>query len=166
MLQNFFKIIFQYIILVVHLDIQIKQIDMEYTAKQIEKAKQNYKSFLVVRTVDSFDPEIIGWSQAEQRCEYHNNIVSGILSGNKDLEKEWKLFFLNEEVKKDRKNADVKAKLNANKEASSDILAPIKELKKLGEFSKWLNTAGNPFRKENFSKKYTQASVDTFLQTL
>lgn len=139
---------------------------MEYTAKQIENAKANYNAMLVIRTVESYEPQYIGWAAAEQRCEFHNNIVSSILAGNKELEKEWKLFFLKEEVKADQKVAESKAKLAANKEASADILAPIKSAKKLVEFGKWLNTSGNQFRKEHFSKKYTAASVNTFLQTI
>jgi hypothetical protein len=74
---------------------------MTYTEKQIENAKANYTSFLQVRTVESFEPQYIGYSAAEQRCDFHNKIVSEILAGNKDLEKEWKLFFLKEEVKSD-----------------------------------------------------------------
>lgn len=136
---------------------------MNYTAEQIENAKRNYNSFLVIRTVESFDPKYVGWNTAEQRCDYHNRIVSQIKSGNKELEKEWKMFFLNEQVKSDRKIAESKAKLNANKEASADILAPVKSAKKIGEYGKWLNTAGNPFRKEHFSKKYTQESVSAFM---
>ena len=139
---------------------------MNYTAKQIENAKRNYNAMLVIRTVESYEPQYIGWNEAEQRCEFHNNIVREILAGNTELEKKWKLFFLNEEVKADQKAAESKAKLNANKEASADILAPIKAAKKIGEFGKWLNTAGNPFRKEHFSKKYTQESVNAFLATL
>lgn len=139
---------------------------MEYTAKQIENAKANYNSMLVIRTVESYEPQYIGWNTAEQRCEFHNNIVTSILAGNKELEKEWKLFFLKEEVKADQKAAASKAKLIANKEASADILSPIKSAKKLVEFGKWLNTSGNQFRKEHFSKKYTQASVNAFLQTI
>ena len=139
---------------------------MEYTAKQIENAKANYNAMLVIRTVESYEPQYIGWAAAEQRCEFHNNIVTSILSGNKELEKEWKFFFLKEEVKADQKQAESKAKLTANKEASADILAPIKSAKKLVEFGKWLNTSGNQFRKEHFSKKYTQASVNAFLQTI
>lgn len=136
---------------------------MIYTETQIENAKKAYNAMLQYRTVESYQPEFIGWNTAEQRCEYHNNIVREILNGNKELEKEWKLFFLKEEVKAEQKAAESKAKLAANKEASADILAPIKAAKKVGEFGKWLNTSGNPFRKEHFSKKYTQASVNAFL---
>ena len=139
---------------------------MEYTAKQIENAKKNYNAMLVLRTVESYEPQYIGWATAEQRCEHHNRIVTEILSGNKELEKEWKLFFLNEEVKKYQKLDESKAKLIANKEASADVLSPIKSIKKLGDFGKWLNTSGNPFRKEHFSKKYTSESVNAFLATL
>ncbi len=139
---------------------------MEYTAKQIENAKRNYNAMLVIRTVESYEPQYIGWAAAEQRCEHHNRIVSEIRNGNKELEREWKLFFLNEEVKADKKEAASKAKLAANKEASADILAPIKKLRKLGDFGKWLNTAGNPFRKQHFNKKYTVEAVNAFLQTI
>ena len=69
-------------------------------------------------------------------------------------------------VKSDKKQAESRAKLTANKEASADILAPIKSAKKLVEFGKWLNISGNQFRKEHFSKKYTQASVSAFLLTI
>lgn len=136
---------------------------MEYTTKQIENAKRNYNAMLVIRTVESYEPQYIGWAAAEQRCEYHNNIVCQILAGNKELEREWKLFFLKEEVKAVRKAAESKAKLEANKSASADILAPIKAAKKLGEFGKWLNTSGNKFRTQHFSKKYTIEAVNAFL---
>lgn len=139
---------------------------MTYTENQIENAKINYNAMLVIRTVDSYDPEYIGFSVAEQRCNYHNNIVTVILNGNKEVEKEWKLFFLNEEVKKDRKANESKLKLQANKKASADVLAPIKSLKKIGEFGKWLNNSSNPFRPQNFSKKYTIEAVNAFLNTL
>ena len=139
---------------------------MEYTAKQIENAKRKYNAMLKMQTLSDYDVENIGRNAAEQRMDYHNRIVSEILSGNKELEKEWKLFFLKEEVKADQKAAKSKAKINANKEASADILAPIKAMKKIGEFGKWLNTAGNPFRKQHFNKKYTVEAVNEFLQTL
>ena len=139
---------------------------MNYTTNQIENAKRDYSAMLVIRTVESYEPQYIGYAAAEQRCEYHNRIVSQILAGNQELASEWKLFFLNEEVKKDRKIAERKAKLNANKEASADVLQPIKDLKKIGEFGKWLNTAGNPFRKQHFNKLYTVESVNAFLLTL
>ena len=139
---------------------------MNYTEKQIENAKRNYTAFLQYRSVESFEPQYIGYAAAEQRADFHNNIVSEILSGNKDVEKQWKMFFLNEEVKSGRNAAQRKEKLATNKEASSDILAPIKEAKKMVAFGQWLNTAGNQFRKEHFSKKYTVESVNAFLQTI
>ena len=139
---------------------------MEYTAKQIENAKRNYNAMLKMQTLADYDVENIGRNTAEQRMDYHNRIVSEILAGNKELEKEWKMFYLKEEVKAAQKAVASKAKLAANREASADILAPIKEMKKIGEFGKWLNTYGNKFRKEHFSKKYTQESVNAFLATL
>ncbi|MCO6367860.1 hypothetical protein GBO34_00845 [Roseivirga pacifica] len=139
---------------------------MNYTAKQIENAKRNYNSMLRIHTLADYDVEIIGRNTAEQRMDYHNRIVTDIRNGNKELEREWKLFFLKEEVKADQKAAASKLKLAANKEASADILAPIKEMRKLGEFGKWLNTSGNPFRKQHFNKKYTVEAVNEFLATL
>lgn len=136
---------------------------MEYTAKQIENAKRNYNSMMRIHTLSDYDVENIGRNTAEQRMDYHNRIVTDIRNGNKELEKEWKLFFLKEEVKADQKAAESKAKLAANKEASADILAPIKEAKRIVEFGKWLNTAGNPFRKQHFNKKYTVEAVNAFL---
>jgi gas vesicle protein len=139
---------------------------MEYTAKQIENAKRNYNSMLRIHTLADYDVETIGRNTAEQRMDFHNRIVTNIRNGNKQLEREWKLFFLKEEVKSDQKAAESKAKLAANKEASADILAPIKAAKKLGDFGKWLNTAGNPFRKQHFNKKYTVEAVNSFLATI
>ena len=139
---------------------------MKYTEKQIENAKRNYNAMMTLRTVESYEPQYIGWAAAEQRCEYHNRIVTAIRNGDKELEREWKLFFLEEEVKKDQKRAESKAKLAANKAASADILEPIKKMRKMGEFGKWLNTPGNPFRKQHFNKKYTIEAVNCFLQTL
>ena len=69
-------------------------------------------------------------------------------------------------INRKRPESESKAKKTANKEASADVLAPIKEMRKLGEFGKWLNTSGNPFRKQHFNKKYTQDAVNGFLQTL
>lgn len=139
---------------------------MNYTATQIEKAKRAYNEYIKIETVESYNPQYVGMNTAEQRCDFHNAQVTAILNGDTQLEKEWKLFFLNEEVKADQKREDSKAKLSANKEASADILAPVKELKKMGEFGKWLNTPKNPFRSQNFNKKYTTEAVNTFLNTL
>ena len=139
---------------------------MEYTKKQIENAKKNYNAFMKLQTLADYNVEVIGINTAEQRLEYHNNIVAAILNGDKTLEREWKLFFLEEEVKKDKKRAESKEKLAANKAASAGILEPIKKMRKMGEFGKWLNTPGNPFRKQHFNKKYTIEAVNAFLQTL
>ncbi len=136
---------------------------MTYTASQIENAKRNYFNFLQIRTVESFEPEFIGYAAAEQRAQYHNDIVNAILAGDKAKETYWKTYYLNEQVKADKAIEAKKAKLNANKEASADILAPIKAAKKMGAFGQWLNTKGNPFRTQHFSKKYTQEAVNTFL---
>lgn len=139
---------------------------MEYTAKQIETAKKNYYEFMKFHSLSDYNVEIIGLNTAEQRMEYHNKIVAAIHNGDKGLEREWKMFFLEEAVKADQKRAESKEKLAANKAASAGILEPIKKMRKMGEFGKWLNTPGNPFRKQHFNKKYTAEAVNAFLQTL
>jgi len=139
---------------------------MKYSEKQIENAKRAYNSFLHCTTVEAQNPEIVGQVEAENRAEYHNNIVSKIKAGDKELEREWKLFFCNEEVKKDQKANASKAKKAANKAASADVLEPIKSMKKIGEFGKWLNTSGNHYRKQHFNKRYTVEAVNAFLETL
>lgn len=139
---------------------------MNYTDKQIENAKRAYWKFMKYTKAQDDPNYEVNPFEAERRSEYHNSLVTRIFNGDKELEREWKLFFLTEEVKADRKSAESKAKLAANKEASADILAPIKELRKLGEFGKWLNTPGNPFRKQHFNKKYTSQAVNEFLKTI
>ncbi len=134
-----------------------------YTASQIENAKAKYTRFLTLHTLANYDVATIGRVEAENRMTYHNSIVGAINAGDKALEAEWKMFFLNEEVKADQKAAASKAKLAANKEASADVLAPIKAAKKMGEFGKWLNNAKNPFRKQHFTKNYTNEAVTAFL---
>ncbi|MBU3661182.1 MAG: hypothetical protein FGM14_15020 [Flavobacteriales bacterium] len=139
---------------------------MNYSAKQIENAKAKYNAFLVITTVNQHNPIECGYSEAERRCEYHNSIVTSILNGDKELERQWKMFFLKEEVKADAKKANSREKLNANKEASADVLAPIKAIKKIVDFGKWLNNSKNPFRKQHFSKIYTVEAVNAFLATI
>jgi len=136
---------------------------MKYTATQIKKAEKNYTEMMRVRTLSDYDVDTIGVNTAEQRMQFHNDIITKINSGDKALERQWKLFFLNEEVKADRKKSEKAAKLAANKEASSDVLAPIKAAKKMGEFGKWLNTPGNQYRSQHFNKKYTEEAVVAFL---
>lgn len=63
-----------------------------------------------------------------------------------------------------RKSDASKAKKAANKSASQPLLNQIKSKGlKLGDYYKWLNTKGNKYRSEYFSKKYSSASVSAFL---
>lgn len=139
---------------------------MNYTDKQIQTAKSNYTNFVRYTTVQKQQPEIVGQVEAENRVATHNSIVDQIRNGNKEVIAEWKQFFLTEAVKADQKANESKAKKAANKSASSDILEPIKKMRKLGEFGKWLNTSGNPYRKQHFNKKYTVEAVNAFLETI
>lgn len=139
---------------------------MQYTDSQIARARKAYTSFLKLETVADYHLESIGRNEAEQRVAFHNKTVNAILNGNKEVEREWKIFFLREELKSDAKKIASKAKKDANKAACADILEPIKSMRKLVEFGKWLNTSGNEFRKQHFNKKYTIEAVDAFLITI
>lgn len=136
---------------------------MNYSPKQIENAKRAYNAMLQYRSVQSYNPEIVGWNTAEQRAEYHNNIVSQILGGNKEVAREWKLFFLKEEVLATQKSDDRKDKLAANKAASSDVLLSVKAAgKKLADYYAFVK-ADRKFAREFYSKKFTTLSVNAFL---
>lgn len=136
---------------------------MNYTAKQIENAKRNYNDMLRIRSISEFNPEIVGTCVAEQRCEYSNTIVRKILNGDVALANEWKLFFLNEEVKRDQKNEESKAKLSMNKKNSFCFLAQIKENgRKLGDYYSFVKS-NKKYAREFFSKNFTQESVNAFL---
>jgi hypothetical protein len=139
---------------------------MKYTEKQIENAKKRYNKFLRHKTPYDFEIKTIGMQEAIRRSEYHNSIVDAILAGDKELERKWKLFFLNDEAKKDQKREESLSKQEANLAASAQILEPIIRLRKMTAFSKWLNTYGNPYRSQHFSKKYTAEAVNAFLATL
>lgn len=129
---------------------------MNATDNQLKRAITNFNNFLTIQSVKAIDIQTVGREEAERRVSYHNAIVSAILEGDIDLRAEWFNFFLKEEIVADNKADAHKAKLSANKEASADILAPIKAAKKVGEFGKWLNQKGNKFRSQHFSKKNTQ----------
>lgn len=136
---------------------------MTYTEKQIENAKQRFNAFAQFKTLADFDVETIGRNVAGQRLDFHNNIVSEIKSGNEATTREWKLFFLNDEAKKDQKANESKTKLNANKQASADVLAAVKSAgKKLGDYYAFVKS-NKKFAREFFSKKFTIESVDAFL---
>ena len=128
--------------------------------------KKSYNDFFRLTTAQEDSNFSVNPFEAERRSEYHNSIINKILAGDKKLEKEWKMFFCNEELKKDSKLEASKSKLQANKAASADILEPIKTMRKLGEFGKWLNTSGNIYRKQHFNKKYTIEAVNEFLATI
>ena len=83
---------------------------MTYTTNQISRAKTAYNRFMQIETLSNYDVKTIGVNEAENRLQFHNNIVSSINEGDKGLEREWKLFFLTEEVKADQKKNDSKDK--------------------------------------------------------
>jgi hypothetical protein len=93
-------------------------------------------------------------------------VIAYELVKNEEFSKMVADFYAEINRKENSKKAASTAKLKANKEASADVLEPIKNLRKLGAFGKWLNTSGNPYRKQHFSKKYSESAVNSFLATL
>lgn len=70
------------------------------------------------------------------------------------------------ELREKMKSDISRSKKQANKENSQPYLDAIKEKgEKLGDYYKWLNDTKNPYRKEFFSKKYSQSSVNAFLES-
>ena len=139
---------------------------MTYTADQIDRAKRMYMNFLVLKTIEDYDLTVTSLNVAQAEIQYHNNIVNQINAGNKELEREHKMSCLNIILMNDQKANESKAKLALNRSNSSEVLAPIKALRKLGDFGKWLNVKGNPYRSQHFNKKYTSEAVEAFIQTL
>lgn len=139
---------------------------MEFTPSQIERAKARYNAHMVIRTIDSYEISAIGYNEAQSRCDYHNNIVMAIRNGNKEVEKREKMAILMEVVREDIAKLASENKKAANLAASADVLAPIKAAKKITAFGQWLNTSGNPYRSQHFSKKYTAEAVNAFMNTL
>jgi hypothetical protein len=125
-----------------------------------------YMEFLVVKTIEDYDLSTTSINVAQADMQYHNNIVNQILAGNRELEREHKMSCINIILMNDQKADESKAKLALNKANSSEVLAPIKALRKLGDFGKWLNVKGNPYRTQHFNKKYTAEAVEAFIQTL
>jgi len=136
---------------------------LKYTESQIERARRAYNDMLVFKSVSDFKPEFIGRAEAEERCNHHNGIVEGIMNGNKELEREWKLFFLTQAVAEDNKDDARKAKLAANKAASSDELAAVKAAgRNLKDFYAFVK-ATKEIRQQFYTKRFTMGAVRMFL---
>jgi hypothetical protein len=135
----------------------------KFTPDQIERAKKAYNAFLHFRSVNDYNIENIGIQEAKRRVEFANNEISEIFHGNKELERKWKMFFLNEELKKDRKIAENKAKLAANKEATQSVLDLVKSNGyKLADYYSFLKS-NKKYAKEFYSKRYTMESANEFM---
>lgn len=92
--------------------------------------------------------------------------ISYELSKNDKFSEKVYSFYLETIKKQSRKIKESKRKRLENKLASSVVLSSIKEAGlKLGDYYSWLNTSGNPYRKEHFSKKYTQESANKFMES-
>lgn len=145
---------------------QTKNQIMEYSTEQIETAKREYGRFLQTRSASFYEVEEIGMSEAQRRADEHNSIVNAINSGNVELRREWKMFFLNSAVKSANKELERKEKQDANMKNSADVLQPLRDAKKITSFYKWIDTCGNPYRKQHYSKKYTVEAVNSFFASL
>lgn len=136
---------------------------MKYTDNQIKRAQINYNAFLKLKSLKDYDLELTSKNVAEQEIQYHNDLVNRINTGDKTLEREWKLFYLKQAVLQDQKLNEQKDKLSANKEASKDVLATIKGagllLKDYYAFIK----SNKKYAREFYSKKFTQESANLFI---
>ena len=93
-------------------------------------------------------------------------VISYELEKNNTFSEKVASFYDEIYMKEDLKAKRSKEKLKLNKEGSKDVLAHIKNSgRKLGDYYKWLNTSGNKYRKEHFSKKYTNESANEFLKS-
>lgn len=138
---------------------------MNYTTSQIEKAKQKYNAYMRFKKLSDYNLEDITIHEATIRMEAHNKIVAKIMNGDRALEKEVKESFLREIALYEQQQRESEEKKKSNLEKSKDILEPITSIRKMTAFNKWLNTYGNPYRSQCFSKKYTQDAVNSFLST-
>ena len=118
--------------------------------KLVEKDSLAYKILQSIHPILS-QKQIYIIAKALENTDFHKEVIVRDNRANAIRNQK-------EEAKKD--------KLAANKEASADVLAPIKAIRKIGAFGKWLNTSGNPYRSQNFNKKYTVEAVNAFLATL
>ena len=135
----------------------------KFTPEQIARAEKEYKAFLHFRSVESFQPEYIGRIEAHQLADFHNNEIEAILNGDKEIERKWKMFFLNDQFKRDAKLAANKAKLSANKEATQSVLDYVKSNGyKLADYYQFLKTT-KKYAKEFYSKKFTMESANEFM---
>jgi hypothetical protein len=135
----------------------------KFTPDQIERAKKAYNAFLHYVKVSDYDIEDMSINEINVIVDHANNEISEILNGNRELERKWKMFFLNEELRKDRKIAENKAKLAANKEATQSVLDYVKSNGyKLADYYQFLKTT-KKYAKEFYSKKYTMESANEFM---
>lgn len=139
----------------------------KYTPEQIANARARFNRDMTYKTADDFYQEgNMSPREAERRAEDHNATVRKIANGDIELKRKWKLWYLNDEAKKSQKAAESKAKIIANKTASSGVLAEIKSAgKNLTDYYKWLNKPSNIYRKEFFNKKYTAESARAFINS-
>jgi hypothetical protein len=135
----------------------------KFTPDQIERAEKAYRAFLHYVKVSDYDIEDMSINEINVIVDHANNEISEILNGNKELERKWKMFFLNEELRKDRKIAENKAKLAANKEATQSVLDLVKSNGyKLADYYQFLKTT-KKYAKEFYSKKFTMESANEFM---
>lgn len=132
---------------------------MTYTDDQIKRAKEKYTEFLCYK---KFNPNQyhVNPRIEEEAINYHNCIIDAINGGDKSLEKEWKMYFINQVEESDfRKSV---------KNVKEDLTAAIKAAGKFDQFLVWLKNEGRVLGHGNqsFSKKYTEIAVNDFMKSI
>lgn len=94
--------------------------------------------------------------------------ISYELMKNKEFIRKEMIPYKQQKLAESKKaNAKYEASRNKIKENKSNSQVHTSKIKesgaKLGDYYKWLNQSGNPYRKEHFSKKYSAESVSKFL---
>jgi hypothetical protein len=155
-----------FVITYVYTFVKQNKTKMEYTEKEIATAKANYTAWLKFRTVESYDIHIIGSNAAHWRCDAHNAAVRAILNGDKAVEREWKLSFLELAVKQTMAAGYRKSK--RERKAAKDAKNPYKQLTddQKTAYLFWLKDENCKYHRESISRVYTGRSVAAFLESI
>lgn len=90
-------------------------------------------------------------------------VIAFELSKNEDFSRKVSAFYDKITKASNAKEAASKAKIAANKEASSDVLSQVKAAgRKLADYYAFLKKS-KPFAREFYSKNFSQESVNSFL---
>jgi hypothetical protein len=136
----------------------------EYDYSELTKCQNNIDLIMPFIPVGTFADKVITSNTTCIFSEKQLWVIAYELIKNNDYVAQLESSIIQSKKEAIAKKDATFSKIAANKSASSDVLAAVKSAgKKLGDYYKWLNTYGNEYRSEFFSKKYSQNSVNSFL---